>query len=53
VEPPILVDDDGVLGRPDGFGLTPGNSNYGGVSKDGRALCGPSSRARGSTSGST
>jgi hypothetical protein len=53
VEPPILVYDDGVLGRPDGFGLTPGYINYGGVSKDGRALCSPSSRARGSTSGST
>jgi Bacteriophage head to tail connecting protein len=41
VEPPILVFDDGVLGRPDGFGLTPGYINYGGVSKDGRALMQP------------
>lgn len=41
VEPPILVYDDGVLGRPDGFGLTPGYINYGGVSKDGRALMQP------------
>ena len=41
VEPPILVHDDGVLGRPDGFGLTPGYINYGGVNKDGRALMQP------------
>ena len=41
VEPPILVYDDGVLGRPDGFGLTPGYINYGGVNKDGRALMQP------------
>ena len=41
VEPPILVYDDGVLGRPDGFGLTPGFINYGGVNKDGRALMQP------------
>jgi Bacteriophage head to tail connecting protein len=41
VEPPILVFDDGVLGRPDGFGLTPGYINYGGVSKDGRPLMQP------------
>ena len=41
VEPPILVYDDGVLGRPDGFGLTPGFINYGGVNRDGRPLMQP------------
>jgi len=41
VEPPIMFFDDGVLGRPDGFGLTPGYINYGGVNKDGRALMQP------------
>jgi hypothetical protein len=41
VEPPILVYDDGVLGRNNGVGLTPGFINYGGVNKDGRPLMQP------------
>jgi hypothetical protein len=41
VEPPILVHDDGVLGRNEGVGLTPGYINYGGVNRDGRPLMQP------------
>lgn len=41
VEPPILVHDDGVLGRNEGVGLSPGYINYGGVNRDGRPLMQP------------